>query len=1424
MKKLLSLFLSAVMLLSCASQTVFAATTALTETELEALETPLLKVFSDSDLPTERVTETPSKYLFKAASGDDKQYILLKNVNSNVSDKSEDVYFVMTDGYTQKGAAYNATPYGATAKDPGTKTANDTKFDAEAENSLAKAMNQDSYLTTYFPAMNEYIKTNTWYTEAGYEVDAYSTSAKIALLSLTEYAQNVDRIGLKPNGETLQWWLRSPHIQANTKYSVWEFIANGKLSHAWNLNSTYIARVVRPCFYIGESFFKEVKLDMALLKTEGNAVADIIKEIASTEEGLTALKETYTEAELAELGISAGGVQITSATLEGSGQCGKALTATVVTEGEATKTEYEWILDKDGVSTTLATTEENTYTVAFADLGASIKCFVKVYNGETLSHTAYTNAIATETKPVLPAYNAIVDGAVAETPAQYKFTVDGKEMILLESVNAGENDGQFITLEDPVNDSSLIWYEGLTADMGFMYDPADSKSIAAKINSEDYYNNIISANVAPYVNIHRWWNEPVNTTVTNGDVKDAYATESKLALLSYTEYAQNASRIGYKTDNTIATLLRTPQYNWNGPRKGNLRVLLISTVDDADANTAGVQRMTAWNTSNYETYGSYYLKSIGFYVNPDMFANVKIGFTAENTEVITILREKLAGKELEDLRAIGYSDDEIRMLFPDMEIVPPPVFPTYTSILLNGTATDGVKDTPAQYKFAVDGREMILLKSVNATEKDGQFVTLEVPVSDTSIVYYDMEDASELAKMTDVIYDPEDEKSMAWDVNQTSLWDKEIKASASGAKAKVIPDSVRGYLNTHKWWNEGISNAAGGYTKAAWTTKSKVAVLSYTEYIENIDRIGWYDENGCAMVTRTPRYDSNASAGATASTPNFLGISTAVYEEGKTKYRFSHIPVTSGKELTYLGWHSKPIGFYLNPQFFADVKVDFSAENTEVIAILREKLSTKTVEELLNMGYSYSEIKLLFPSYASAIEDVEMYDFSLTADTETAGKYTVTYVCENTTDTAVTANPVLAVYNGTQLISADVKAEAVEIATGEPATVSFTFEIGAADTANVSIKTFVWDAQTLYPYAAAKENELLSLRDKTWQAASTDADLTYYGRWEETSTAALANWNNPYVKFDFTGTTLKADFEGVVNISYEIDGEVKTASGVSGSKVLASGLSDTLHTAQITITNANSTNGIKSVETSEGGDISKTTEEKKYIQFIGDSITTDPRSYSYTIPKTYDYDYSIISMSGIALQDGAGWYYSSTGQVWSGLLAREDSVGMESAYFATKSPKYGYSVNADGALQYANPVFDVANDHAPDVIVIGLGTNDSAYVRNNTAGVAGAEFTQTYIDFVNNLNNLYPNAEIYILRQFNNVTDNGSGKNLSADYDAMRQATEAAVEALSSNAKVHYVDTSAWEVGIHTDNVHPSADGYAALRDLVYNSIKGSLE
>ena len=85
------------------------------------------------------------------------------------------------------------------------------------------------------------------------------------------------------------------------------------------------------------------------------------------------------------------------------------------------------------------------------------------------------------------------------------------------------------------------------------------------------------------------------------------------------------------------------------------------------------------------------------------------------------------------------------------------------------------------------------------------------------------------------------------------------------------------------------------------------------------------------------------------------------------------------------------------------------------------------------------------------------------------------------------------------------------------------------------------------------------------------------------------------------------------------------------------------------------------------------------------------------------------------------------------------------------------------------------------------------------------------------LSNAYPNAQIYIIRPFNNVAE------YSPLYDDLREAVVNAVNGLNSDANVHYIDTTEWNVEISSDKVHPSEKGYADLRDLVYNEIKSSL-
>lgn len=289
-----------------------------------------------------------------------------------------------------------------------------------------------------------------------------------------------------------------------------------------------------------------------------------------------------------------------------------------------------------------------------------------------------------------------------------------------------------------------------------------------------------------------------------------------------------------------------------------------------------------------------------------------------------------------------------------------PVFSEFTLLKLDGTSAGGVENAPAQYKFSVDGREMVLLKSVNAGKNDGQFVTLAYPVYASWFTYYDVADNNEWDGLKKIIYDPTDEKSIAWDVNQTSFWDSKME-QGYGTSAPVIPKSIRPYLEEHIWWNEPIRNPAGTYTQEAWTTTSKVAILSYTEYRENIDRIGYNDgTSSWTIMTRTPVYDCQYYS-ATPQNPNII-IINKVPNNSTTEYRFYTAATPyDGDMKDYLEFNSLPIAFYLKPDVFAKVKIDFTAENKEVIKLLQTALAGRSLEELNEMGYTDDEAAILFP-------------------------------------------------------------------------------------------------------------------------------------------------------------------------------------------------------------------------------------------------------------------------------------------------------------------------------------------------------------------------------------------------------------------------------------------------------------------------------
>lgn len=448
----------------------FAVTADVTDEENSGLEFPVKIYGSDSAMGvSEKLDSTPQKYLFKLANAGDGEYageyVLLKNVNA----KDENSYFVIADAVTQKGIPYNTN---GNAKE-------NLVFDPDIDGSLAKILNSDTYLNGYFKSFSDYIVENTWYTEgtnASIGLNNYKMDCKVALLSLTEYVQNADRLGVVVNGCS-QWWMRSPHPSV-AGFAMWEMLGNSgakRINSATSLSSTYGSRGVRPCFYLSEDFFKNVKIDESCF-TDDALVTEIIKGF-----DVDTLKNAgYSDALLVRLGILKGSTEISSLTVEGETQVGCTLSAKYeladgFEQSEYTKFSWEYSDTQDGVFTAVDGADKKDFTVT-ANLNRKyVRVNVTLGNIDGQGETYTSDAVYIETlAPVIE--NVKISGEA--------FT-GGKLTVSFDTVSGAPD----------MSKSRVIWYWSDEKDGGFnVIDGANGFEYTV---GEAYGDKYITASVVP---------------------------------------------------------------------------------------------------------------------------------------------------------------------------------------------------------------------------------------------------------------------------------------------------------------------------------------------------------------------------------------------------------------------------------------------------------------------------------------------------------------------------------------------------------------------------------------------------------------------------------------------------------------------------------------------------------------------------------------------------------------------------------------------------------------------------------------------------------------------------------------------------------------------------------------------------------------
>lgn len=290
-----------------------------------------------------------------------------------------------------------------------------------------------------------------------------------------------------------------------------------------------------------------------------------------------------------------------------------------------------------------------------------------------------------------------------------------------------------------------------------------------------------------------------------------------------------------------------------------------------------------------------------------------------------------------------------------------------------------------------------------------------------------------------------------------------------------------------------------------------------------------------------------------------------------------------------------------------------------------------------------------------------------------------------------------------------------------------------------------------------------------------DANCKYTGVWQENAEGALVSYGKvTFFEIGFSGENLLLNATAGKYVDYFVDG-VQTVPETTENGLMFTAASGE-HTLKVKVykemhfaLNSLEADGFFRVP------------DRKYIHFIGDSITHAYPGFSSATPEKLGVDYSVVAHCGMSLTDGWGWYEPPKGM--------EPRMGMESRYFVVKFP-----ADDEAVIPYT---FDYCR--TPDEIVMFLGTNDYLDTEEDRAAGNIEKFAQHYLAFVKRLRERFPNAPIHMMKPL-------------SDKCCRAEGIEAAYQLISSELPdIRRIDSDTWGVEICGDGTHPSENGYAQL-------------
>jgi GDSL-like Lipase/Acylhydrolase family/Carbohydrate esterase 2 N-terminal len=326
--------------------------------------------------------------------------------------------------------------------------------------------------------------------------------------------------------------------------------------------------------------------------------------------------------------------------------------------------------------------------------------------------------------------------------------------------------------------------------------------------------------------------------------------------------------------------------------------------------------------------------------------------------------------------------------------------------------------------------------------------------------------------------------------------------------------------------------------------------------------------------------------------------------------------------------------------------------------------------------------------------------------------------------------------------------------------------------------------------ASTPERPSHSARDRA-DGSLGDRNVQFVGRWDTSDpTTYIGNWESPYVRTTFVGTTIQAKVRDKASLYVSIDNapDVYYPDAQGTIDLTPTPLARGVHTIWLTYR----TGEIPTCATwpspcatfqgfvlGRGGRTVPTRPSHTLLEFVGDSITLGALSSQNTVTS---YSWLVGEKLGVK--------HTNISRPGACLVALSNCMGIADNFF---KQTIGGTTDWDFTRYQA------------DAVVINLGTNDAG------RGVSAADFQATYTQFLAKIRAVYPHAALFAFETFR---------------QRYLPETQAAVQARldAGDDRVYYINTEGWlTASDFVDGGHPNDGGHAKIAERLAPIISAAL-